>query len=476
MYNHVHNIMKANICKLVLFFFIKAILFIPIPAFAYTFYTWSPYSLGSASISDKGVFQLTGISNLYFSATTSASNPYTPFTGGGGITGATYPYNTLNNAIYANFGVGTWHGAVCFGPSGAYPNDLCFIAGVRDNSRWVNYLITVTGTDTPALPNNSITYATSTTCTSDPSTRIISFTPENNATTTNPVPFEVRACVNSDDLSTIEGVQIRLHNIDQNVLFLGSLSPSDIVLLDTGVDTGGDFEFSTSTTLGEGNYRIEACINRTYFGYGAGSLFGYAFALNPFADIHNCQSHQFIVGTSTFIGNISQRIWGETNSALNGLSATSSEALARTCNPLGSSFDIRQCLAFLFIPDGQSLTSAFEDAKTGILTRMPWGYLTRFIVILSATSTSPLPSFTTVVQVGAGGDLTPATTSITMDMNDMITGGASVLDSIHDPIQGKSMRDVMYPIIQLIVALAVIITIIADIVKMSKSNSQHNVS
>jgi hypothetical protein len=292
-------------------------------------------------------------------------------------------------------------------------------------------------------------------CEEDPATRIIDFSPLDGETVSNPVTFSLDACIDPEDLGTIKGVNISLHNIDQNVLLLGTLSPSDIYLLDQeDIDIAGLFQFSTSTYIGEGNYRLEACIERSYF---------FGFIVNPFSDISDCISHQFVVGTSTYIGNISQRIFGDTNDFLNGLTATSSEALANTCNPLNSNFGIRECMTFLFIPDAYSLSLTMEDARTGILTRVPWGYFTRVINILSSTATSTLPAWTASIQVGAGNDMTPEITTITIDPADMLAGGASLLDSVQDPITNKTARDVFLPMVQLTVALAVIMTIISDL-------------
>jgi hypothetical protein len=305
----------------------------------------------------------------------------------------------------------------------------------------------VTFLDTPPEINTS--------CITDATTRILDFSPLDNATTSNPVTFDLSACINPADIGTIKGINIRLHNYDQNVLLIGSLSPSDFeVLFDRNVQTSGLYQFSTSTTIGEGNYRIEACIDRSYL---------YGFIENPFSSVSTCESHQFVVGSSTYIGNISQRIFGETNTFLNGLSATSSEALASTCNPLGGNFGIRECTAFLFIPDGASMQAIVTDLKSGILTRPPIGYFTRFISILSNPATTTIPAWTASVQVGAGNNPTPEITTITIDPADMLAGGASLLDSIHDPITNKTARDVFYPMVQLAIALSVLMTIVADI-------------
>ncbi len=290
----------------------------------------------------------------------------------------------------------------------------------------------------------------------DTTTRIVDFTPENGTTTANPVTFSLHAYVNPDDIGTFIGVRLTLHNIDQNVLLLGAFSPSDIYLLD-GFDatSSGDFYFSTTTTVGEGNYRLNAILERSYLG---------GWILNPFSPINQNLSHQFVVGQPTFIGNMSQNGFNELNSIFASSTATSTAANAQKCNVLNvSQFDIVGCGAFLFVPGGDYLDISVQNLKNGVLTRLPWGYFTRMAAILNASTTAPLPSFTAVIQIGPGNTNTPATTSLTFDPGDMIAGAGTLVDSIRDPINNKSVKDIFEPMVQLTVALAVLFTIVADL-------------
>lgn len=308
----------------------------------------------------------------------------------------------------------------------------------------------------------------------DTTTRIIDFLPENATTTQNPVYFELNAYINSDDLGTVKGVSLSFHNIDQNVLLLGALSPNDIWLLqDEDIETSGFYSFSTSTILiAEGNYRIEACIKRSFFGDTFGLIGGWI--IDAFSDVNDCQSHQFIVGTSTFIGNISQNLWSDTQDFFGNSTATSSEALAITCNPFSSQFGIRECGAFLFVPDAYQLSLTMTEARRAFLSRVPWGYFSRTIEIMSSPATSSLPSFTTNIRMGAGSDMSPATTSITFDIGDMVAGASAIVDGIRDPIHNQSFRSVFEDWIKGGVALLVILTIIADIAMSHKNDAEYS--
>lgn len=280
---------------------------------------------------------------------------------------------------------------------------------------------------------------------------ITSFTPLDNSTTTSPVTFTLDAYIDPNDLGTFTGVYLYLHNIDQNVLLLSAWSPSDILLVNEQATTSGAFHFATTTTIGDGNYRLQAKLTHSTLGFS-----------NPFSSANQDISHQFIVGQATFIGNISQNSFSELQQFYATSTATSTAALASSCNPL-SNFDVRNCLTFLIVPGGDYLNQSVQDLQTGVLNRPPWGYLTRLYSIWNSTATTSLPSFTAHVQIGPGDDMTPDTTTLTFNIGDMVTGGSAILQSITDPINGMTARDVFQPLVQLSVALAVIMTIINDL-------------
>jgi len=252
-------------------------------------------------------------------------------------------------------------------------------------------------------------------------TRIIDFDPQEGFVSTSTlINFSLEAYINADDLSSIKGVRITLHNIDQNVLLLGLFSPSDIWLVEEEIETAGFFNFSTSTTLGEGNYRLEACLERSYFGL----------LLNPFANIiddeTDCQSHQFIVVEGTFIGEISQSSFEQLNAIYGSSTATSTAQLAKSCNPFSGEFGTINCITFLLIPDSYYLSNTLNEFKTKVATHFPLGYITDFVGIMStstvgsltvinATLPNALPGGGSSINLNLTGVLNPilnATTSI----------------------------------------------------------------
>lgn len=284
-------------------------------------------------------------------------------------------------------------------------------------------------------------------------TRIISFTPEEGTTTQNPVQFALHAYINPDDVGNIFKIRIEFQNVDQNVFLAGFASPNQFEIFFGNATTTGDWYYATSTLLGEGNYRVNVNM------ISCASAFGVCITGVPFYGVNLDESHQFVVGHETFIGHISQQSFQQVNAIFASTSATSTAALAVSCNPLGGSFSIANCLAYMFVPDGGQLIDTLTSFKNGFLIRVPWGYLTRFVQIVSSPATSTLPSISYTFD--SNSPLHGDTWNI--DTNAMIAGGGALLDSVENVDSGRTLKDVFYPLVQLIVALAVVFQIVHDL-------------
>jgi hypothetical protein len=288
------------------------------------------------------------------------------------------------------------------------------------------------------------------------STRIINFTPTEGAVLTSGVPvnFQLDYYLNPDDVGTINSVRITFTNIDQNAIF-SSLSNNTIEFLSTVATTSGAFTFASSTSLPNGNYRINATLERSW-------VFGYL--SNPFSSINTDQSHQFIVGSSTFIGNISANSFSAINTIYSTFSSTSTASLSQSCNVLNG-FDVNSCLGYLFIPSGEQMNSTLNSLRSTVLQKAPWGYFNRMYVLWQTTATGTLPTISISIPFGNGQYGTA-----TADMGDMLIGGVNNLNSIHSPKNNKTARDVLEPIVALLMAIAVVYTIVTDLTGSHKHN------
>lgn len=214
-------------------------------------------------------------------------------------------------------------------------------------------------------------------------THIISLTPIEGTTTQNPVTFGMEYYISPNDIGLVKGIKITLHNIDQNVLFLSDLSPSDIYFYDrTSATSSGYFNFSTTTTIGEGNYRIEAQLEGT-------TILGIINPLRGVLGVIDYKSHQFIVGASTFLGNISQSSYNALNNYYASSTATTTTGMIASCNVFTDGSFIK-CLTYLFVPDQKFVKDSIENVKNNILTHFPLGYISDAYSILATTSTTTL--------------------------------------------------------------------------------------
>jgi hypothetical protein len=85
--------------------------------------------------------------------------------------------------------------------------------------------------------------------------------------------------------------------------------------------------------------------------------------------------------------------------------------------------------------------------------------LNRMYTIWSTASTSSLPTITIKVPMGNATDYATLTTNF----GDMLVGGVAQLNSVTSPREGKTIRQVLELPVQLLIAIAVLFTIITDL-------------
>ena len=189
------------------------------------------------------------------------------------------------------------------------------------------------------------------------------FSPADGTTTpSTTVTFTYQAYIAASDIGFFLGKQMTFYVQGQPVglgtYFLDKVQAT----------TSGYFNFSTTTVMSPGNYILNACVEDSELG----GLVGGFDNLNPWAN--PCQYHQFVVGTSTFIGNLFQNGVTTVQGQLNNIAATSSLAiLGNSCNPF-SGFDIVQCFYALLIPTSSQMQDTMNSFYSDFLTRVPWGY------------------------------------------------------------------------------------------------------
>lgn len=294
-------------------------------------------------------------------------------------------------------------------------------------------------------------------------TRIISTTPASGSTiaTSTAATFGATGFINSADYSSGMYLEIKYAAYSASqaaVANIGSLYTT----LDIPITAAGSFNYSTTSPVSTvGQYTMQTQIRSSSWINSALNFFGFG----QFANLGITTAT-----TTTFIAAHSSAydiLIASTTESINNYLASSTVSIASCTN--WTSFSLGDCMNLLFVPQTQPIYTALDDFKNQFLTYAPWGYLTRFIVIMTGSATTSLPVMSVTFPLGSATDLD----TYTLDMGDMITGGASLLNSI--PERGGSMnaQDIIEPWIQLFIALFVVIIIVRDLTKMGGGGA-HN--
>lgn len=222
------------------------------------------------------------------------------------------------------------------------------------------------------------------------------------------------------------------------------------------VDGSGYFDvFQNGEDLTiQGLYQMETSINTPSIFNDVLNFFGFGqFATNS---ILSSTSTQFTVGQLTAF----DLFVASTTGSLTQYLASSTISMA-SCNAW-TSFDMADCLALLFIPQYQPIVQALSNFKNNFLSYAPWGYLTRFIVIMSGNARVALPDITVNIPIYGGDTLT-----FHEDPQDMFEQGRAALNLATESKSGDNMNfeELVRPMWQQLLAVMVILIIAFDLMR-----------
>lgn len=123
----------------------------------------------------------------------------------------------------------------------------------------------------------------------------------------------------------------------------------------------------------------------------------------------------------------------------------------------------------MFVPKDGEVTAILTTTREQLKRKWPIGYVTRSLEIWNSTATSSLPAVTVSIPFGAN-----EYEHLTFDMDDMFNGANNLLEDIRDPIYNKSLRDVAEPMVQLLIAIAVLYTLIADMTGLGLASADND--
>jgi len=303
-------------------------------------------------------------------------------------------------------------------------------------------------------------------------TRIDSIAPANNATTTTGVAptYSATGYVNTNDFNSTTYVRWawsaqNLSNSACADVICAFNGGNGIGLSDTNAYTTlltSDGAFSVSTTspviLPNGYYNLTTSIVQPVPFWSTQGILSWLGFASSFTQLVSTTT-SFAVGTTTPYEDLLHSTLGYSSNT-----STTTQAVLDSCSPLSGSFNIGYCTNLLFTPNQSDLQAAFNTVTASLLTRMPWGYVTRAVNILTSSSTPiDLPSISVAIPISA-----VASTTLTFNETDMLNGGATILNNATDPVSGKNLRQVVEPFIQGFIALSVVIIIFFDVMAMGR--------
>lgn len=310
-------------------------------------------------------------------------------------------------------------------------------------------------------------------------TRVISLVPSGGATTSTSTAssFTVTGFIHSSDFAT--GTVVRLYatrdattqSVDV-IASLDSVGGADSFLFEFYPTSAGNFSFSSTTDTSDfltGQYSIVGSINfpisSVYQNDGIIGVLksGWSRLMTLFeianGTIQDNSSPQTIIKTSTFvIGTLNY--WDITAAEIVSMQANLAEN-SEFCSPFSGDFSMIGCLSFLFRPNEAMVASLWNTLYEQILSRAPFGYITRFVAIASGlTSTQPVPlSYT--FGTSAPDELQGLTYSV------QIFDHFDILNSLEsdDLVNPKTIWEITMPFFEFIVGLGVLGVILFDLLQ-----------
>jgi len=223
--------------------------------------------------------------------------------------------------------------------------------------------------------------------------------------------------------ATRGAVQVTITLTDLNIFQILPLDGQTTTFYQS-YNSAGNYASSSRVTLPNGNYAVRVRIN-----HATGAVY---------------QQSSFIVGSSTVVGNARSKSLSEFNAFVSELSATTTDGYALECALWNiSSGSFHSCLAYLFVPNTESVAQNLIGLGALVRYMPPWGYGFLMADYLSAgttsASTSGLP--TAVITLPAGYPGAGATFDLTPW--NYLLGPTSLLSTATNPNTGDTLKDIV---------------------------------
>ena len=320
--------------------------------------------------------------------------------------------------------------------------------GIASTSSTYLYFFVVdsAGTSTPPIDN---------------STRIIELQPPNATTTASTsVTLSYKVYIGPNDV----GADIDYNTSEINTpaslfgwigsFFSGTSTQPYSLAFKVTATTTGEYDYSTTTTLqNTGQYLSTLTLNRCW------SIL--CLTINDANGNQITEAHRFVVLQNSDFGSSTAGTLDYLNNALSisSASTTASTSLAYACSAL--TFDWSKCTLFLFVPDTTQLDKVLETLKSGILSRAPFGYLTRIMSLIATSSTTTLPVLSYTFQA----DSPLASTTISYDVSSLMTQSAALSNEMKSNIAGnqKTVWQIFETPVKIFIYLVLLLAMLRDV-------------
>jgi hypothetical protein len=219
--------------------------------------------------------------------------------------------------------------------------------------------------------------------------------------------------------------------------------------------SAGNFDISTSTTFQYGGVWNEVVSLQN--ANAVTCIFGFCFGGST--SLLSQLSGSFTVGSLGAFDIIQTYVASSSQAVAAGVASTSA-AVSSLCNPFSGSFNVPTCLYVLVVPSGSDMTTFFSGVSGQFLQYAPWGYVSRFMAIISNNvSTTSLPCLCLTIP-----SVAPFPQAMWGSSFDFTPWGAfsssSVLVSTVSPIDGKTFTDIITPYWDFIWGVLVVFAIV----------------
>lgn len=295
----------------------------------------------------------------------------------------------------------------------------------------------------------------------DLSTRVVQIYPNDGETIATSTEYVLEALinVNSEEWTANDDWFVRFKYVRQQNL-QAAVANTELLweVIDIPITSWPAFDFVQATTsitdIGEYIYKVElrtpSTVNTVLNWFNLGNLF------DP--GLRDRKEGRFIAVERTALDQFMYDMASSTAAFIEDPGIFS--GVQDNCNPI-SGFSAVECISALFVPSQSFMLSSMEATKENILSKVPLGYVTRVVDIMSTTTASTTPP-----GISYTFEDTPLEgQTIAFDFFGSLTEASTIVEDtlVSNTVDEKNVWEILMPVINPIIYLFLLFMIINDI-------------